>query len=240
VIADILNVGPLKKEDGQKFSEMRSAFWNQGVTNEKQQAHVADTEHLMEVSLQLARNGEDEAWVWMAPLAADVCNYLWTIKYLGKYKGRFKVVNIAGLPFLDNDNKLFFPKSIAEVPVKEITKAMKLARPVSDGEQEVDGYEWEKLVNENMGIRTLEGSKKIVSRKENYYDSQLLECCTAQYQKAGKVVHQAMARSFIPTGDTYLGWRLRKMAEAGLIVVQGDATRSLKDFEVKTNEGSLF
>ena len=42
-----------------------------------------------------------------------------------------------------------------------------------------------------------------------------------------------LAKFNLPPGDLYLGWRLRKMAEAGKLELQGDTAKSLKDFEVK-------
>jgi hypothetical protein len=52
------------------------------------------------------------------------------------------------------------------------------------------------------------------------------------------VVSQALAKFNIPTGDMYLGWRLRKMAEAGKLQLQGDVTKTLKDFDVKLPGGA--
>jgi hypothetical protein len=102
---------------------MRSAFWQEVVINEKNPIQTDDMERLLEVSAAMAKDEEAKVWVWMAPLPADICTYFWTIKYMGKYPGRFFVVNIAGLPFLDENGKLFYPKSIADIPVKEVVKA---------------------------------------------------------------------------------------------------------------------
>lgn len=240
VVKDVLSVGPLQKEEGQKFSAMRSAFWNEVVNSEKNPIEADDMERLLQLTLDVTKDEAAQVWIWSAPAPADICTYMWTLKYLGKLQGRLFIVNIAGLPFLDENGKLFFPKSIGELAMKEIVKARKLARVVTPAEIEIDGEEWERLVNENMGIRTLEGSKKIVSRNEDHYDNLLLAFCTPQFQKASKVIYQAMTKSNIPTGDLYLGWRLRKMAERGAIHLQGDLTKSLKDFDVKLNDGTLL
>src|SRR5437868_1498549 len=122
VLKDILNVGPLQKEDGQTFSELRTAFWNQVINNEKHPVYVDDFERLSEVCVELSKNDEAKAWLWVAPWPADMSAYYWVLPYLGKYLGRFFVVNIAGLPFLDENGKVFFPKSIGEIKAKEIVK----------------------------------------------------------------------------------------------------------------------
>ena len=233
VVKDVLSVGPLLKEEGQKFSEMRTAFWQEVVNNDKHPAHVDDLERILQASIDIAKDETTQIWLWIAPAPADACTYLWAVRYLSKCTGRLFVVNIAGLPFLDEQGKVFFPKSIGEILPKELVKARKLARLVTPAEFEIDGDEWRKLVEENGGIRTHEGGKRLTSRNEEYYDAQLLSFCSQQYQKASKVVNQAMTKFNISTGDLYLGWRLRKMADAGKLVLQGEVNKALKDFEVK-------
>lgn len=239
VIKDVLSVGPLKKEEGQSFSEMRTAFWQEVVLNEKHPVQVDDMERLLQTSAELAKNDDAKAWVWVAPWPADICTYLWTVKYLGKYPGRFFVVNIAGLPFLDDNGKVFFPRSIGELQPREIVKARKLARAVTPGELEVDGEDWRRLVAENAGVRIHEGGKKITSKDADHYDNQLISFCSQQFQKASKIVGQALTKFNIPTGDMYLGWRLRQIAAADKLKLQGDVNKTLRDFEVKIPSGEL-
>ena len=234
VMRDVLNVGPLQKEEGQKFSELRSAFWNKVINNDKlPPAKVDDMERLLQLSADLSRNEGDSVWLWMAPWPADISTYYWAVKYLGKYPGRFMVLNIAGLPFLDENGKIFYPKNISEIPPRELLKARRLARPVSMAEVETDGEEWRKLTAENTGIRTLDGGKKVTSRSEDHYDTQLTSFCSHQYQKASKIVNQALSRYNIPTGDLFLGYRLRCLVDNGKLQVQGEMNKTLKDFDVK-------
>ena len=233
VMKDVLSVGPLQKEEGQKFSDLRSAFWQQVVPNEKNVIEVADLERLLETANELSKNEDAKIWLWIAPWPADICTYHWSLKYLSKYAGRYFVVNIAGLPFLDENGKVFYPKSIGEIQAKELIKARRLARAVTLPEFEADGEEWRKLQVENAGIRTHEGGKRLLSKNEEHYDNQLISFCSHQFQKASKVVNQAIARYNIPTGDLYLGWRLRQMAGSGRLELQGDVNKLLKDFDVK-------
>lgn len=237
VLKDILHVGPIQKQEGSGFSEMRSQFWQQVVINEKNPAVVDDMERLLEISGAMYKDDSIQVWFWMAPAPADVTAYHWMLPYLSKHIGRFYLVNIANLPFLDENGKVFYPKSIGEILPKELVKARRLARQVTPAEVEVDGEEWRKLVEENAGIRTHGGGKKLASQSEEYYDSQLLSFCSQQFQKAHKIVNQAINKFGIPTGDLYLGWRLRKMAENGRLKLQGDVNKTLKDFEVKLPGG---
>jgi len=97
----------------------------------------------------------------------------------------------------------------------------------------VDTDDWKRIVDENAGIRTHEGGKKLTSRTETYYDDQLISFCSQQFQKASRIVGQAITKFGIPTGDIYLGWRLRKLAEEGRLQLQGDIAKTLKDYDVK-------
>ncbi len=239
-IKDVLSVGPLRRGEGQKFSELRAAYWAGLISNDKAQPEVDDLERLLKVSNELSKNENAKIWIWIAPIPADLATYYWAMKYLGRHLGRVYVINIAGLPFLDENGKLFFPKSLAEILPKELKKARKLARQVNAPELETDVYEWNILTEQNSGLRILEGAKRLKSVSEDYYDGQILSFCTDQYQKAHKMVGQAIAKYNIPTGDIFLSWRLRKMVEFGKLQLQGDFTKTLKDIEVKLPDGTLF
>lgn len=240
VLKDILNVGPVAKQEGQSFSEMRTAFWQTVIPNEKQELVVDDMERLLEVSKKMYEDESIVSWFWMAPLPADICAYYWILYYLSKHSGRFMVINIAGLPFLNEAGKLYFPKSLAELSAKEIIKATKLARPVSNSEVEVDTYEWKQIQAYNAAIRTMGGGKKINHQPVDFYDHLLLAQCSNVFQKSHKIIHAAIGKeNSIPTGDLYLSWRLRELAQAGTLQMQGENAKSPKDFEVKLFEGTI-
>lgn len=237
VLKDILNVGPILKENGVPFSNTRTAFWQEVVLAEKEKIQVDDMERILDLSHAMFKDNEIVAWFWMAPLPADVCAYHWLIPYLSKHKERFHIVNIANLPFLDAQGKVYYPKSLSNIIPKEIVKARRLARPVTPAEVEMDGDEWTRLMLDNKGIRTHEGGKKLASRDETYYDNQLFSFCSQQYQKASRIVGQAIGKFALPTGDLYLGWRLRKLAANGKLQLKGEEHKTLKDFEVKLPGG---
>jgi hypothetical protein len=219
ILKDILNVGPLKTE-GMTFSESRSAFWTEVVPEGQPAAEVDDLERLMALSSRLSNDASLNIWFWMAPRAADVCAYFWLLQFLKKHQGRFSVININGLPFLDENGKLFYPESFGDVPVKEIIKARKLARVITPSEWETDGDEWQKMVTENSGLRKHEAGKKLSEQSITFYDDLLLSLCTKQNQKAIRVVNQAMSKNKIQTGDWFLLWRLRTLTAQGKLEMQ--------------------
>ncbi len=238
VLKDLLHIGPLQKEEGQKFSELRSAFWQTIVPQSKEQVTVEDMERILQVSHELHQSETPCVWFWMAPAAADVTAYYWLLFYFKKYRDRFFVVNVGGLPFLDTAGKLFYPKNISEIPPKELLKARRLARVVTPSEMEVDTDEWEKIKAENAAIRAYEGGKKLSHKSAALYDQQLSSFCSQQFQKASKIIRQAMSKYALPTGDLYLGWRLRQLVAEGALQAQGDTSKPLNEWEVKLAGGN--
>lgn len=237
-LRDILHVGPIKKAAGQSFSQLRSEFWKEVVNDEKQDTTVNDLERLLEITTQLNNNTEDVVWLWMAPWPADVCAYYWMLNYMSKHLDRFYVLNLAGLPFLNEEGKVYYPKNMSEILPKELIKARKLARQVTPAELEIDGEEWLNMTAENAGMRLLEGGKKLYTREESYYDEKLLSFCSHQFQKGHRIVNQTISKLSVPTGDMYLGWRLRKLVENGTLLSEGDVTKTLRDFSVKLPGGT--
>ncbi len=233
VVRDILHVGPLQRGEGQSFSALRTNWWREVAPALQPAAEVDDLERLLEVSNELYKDSDSVAWCWMAPWPADVCAYYWMLPYLSKHNGRFYIVNLGNLPFLNEAGKVFYPKNISEILPRELQKARRLARPVTPSEVEMDSETWSRLLAENSGIRTHEGGKKLASRPADLYDGALLSALTTTPQKASRVLHAAIAKSLLPTGDAYLGWRLRTLAEQGLVTIDGDATKPYREWEAR-------
>ena len=233
VLKDILHVGPLKRGEGESFTQMRSRFWNSILPAEKDPIEVQDEGRVLEVSNALHNHADAEAWIWMAASPADVCAYHWLLGYLSKHGEKFKLLSAGGLPFLNAQGAVFYPKGFSEVSPRELIKARRLARPLATGEAEIDGENWATLVDQDTGLRTHEGGKKLVSREVDYYDKTLLSFVPSQAQKASRVVNAALSKHHIPPGDAWLGWRLRTMVENGSAVAIGDPSRPLKEWEVQ-------
>ncbi|MBS1781446.1 MAG: DUF1835 domain-containing protein [Bacteroidetes bacterium] len=230
-LKDLLHLGPLKKQEEQTFSQMRGAYWQQ-ILGEKNEVDVPDMERLLQVSGEMFKNPEIKACFWMAPTASDVCAYFWLLFYLSKHANRFLVVNISGLPFLDEQGKLFYPKNISSILPRELVKARRLARVITPSEMEVDKDEWEKLVSSNAPLRVHEHGKKLSDQSEAFYDNQLLSLCIASFQKASKIVRQTTLKFAIPTGDIWLGWRLKMLVASGALIAQGNLDRPLNEFDL--------
>jgi hypothetical protein len=163
----------------------------------------------------------------------DVCGYYWLISQLKNYQGRIMVLYLNNLPFINEKGSIFYPTALHDIQPKEFLKAKKLCRKITLSEFEVDPDEWYRLVGENAMVRILEGGKKIVSKDENFYDEDVLKGLTNEWQKGGRAMHHLLSKMIIKTGDVFLLWRMKKLAQEGKIEINGDTSKEWKDFEVK-------
>ena len=182
---------------------------------------------------ELDENPKEELWIWMGQNAHDVCGYYWLISQLQPYQGRVVVLYLKNLRFINEKGQIFYPKGLHEIQFKEFLKAKKLNRKVTLSEFEIDPDEWKRLSSENTMVRMLEGGKKIASKEEDFYDKDILAGLTGDWQKGNKAMHTILAKMKIRTGDVYLLWRMKKLAAEDKIEINGDTSKSWKDFEVK-------
>ena len=79
----------------------------------------------------------------------------------------------------------------------------------------------------------MEGGKKIVSKPDDFYDKDIINGLTREWQKGNRAIHQILAKMKIKTGDVFLLWRIQKLVEEGKVEINGDPSKSWKDFELK-------
>jgi hypothetical protein len=87
-------------------------------------------------------------------------------------------------------------------------------------------------MNENAGIRLLEGGKKLKGEPVAYYDKDLLQACSKEFQKASKIVSQLTGKMKFPVPEQFLGWRLKELIKEEKLESRGEL-KTVKDFEVK-------
>jgi len=237
---DDLSVGPLFILDTKDGQAARKQWWMQltgavaPVLAEGVEAppEEDDFEKFRQLKALLKAEPEQEVWVWAGQNARDVCGYYWLISQLYDFAGRIHIIYLNNLPFLNEKGSVFYPTHLHQILPKEFLKAKKLARAVSLAEFELDGDEWSRLMNENAGIRLLEGGKKIKGEPTAFYDKELLTQTTAEFQKASKVIGLVTGKLKYPVMDQYLGWRLKDLIKQGKIESKGEL-KTIRDFEVK-------
>jgi hypothetical protein len=236
VVKDLFNIGPLRSEE-MPFSGLRKHFLQEMTGMEK--IEVDDLERLMNLSTDITNDKVQQVCFWMSGIPADVCTYFWLLHFLKKHMGKLYVININGLPFVDEEGKLFYPASIADLPLRQVIKAQKLARAITPSEWETDGDEWKRLIQEaEVGVRINTGGKRIEGKPIDFYDKDLLALATNNNQKISKLVGNAMTKNRIFTGDTFLIWRLKQLALAQLLTITKDSVKLYSG--ASANEETLF
>lgn len=244
-INDDFAVGPLKDIYTEKGIENRKQWWREVLSGGDYEGivddgSVADDNKIVSDLIGKLKNDENEVvWIWAAPNKHDVSGYYWLMSQLKDLQGRIFILYLNNLPFINEKGNIFYPENIFNIPAKEFLKAKKLARPVTLSEFEIDPDEWAKLCNEEKGVRTLEGGKKLIQHDYDYYDNELLKFISADWQKVNKLLHSFFSKSKNTTGDAYLLWRLQLMIADGKVDSQGEL-KGMKDFEVKLKSNNQY
>ncbi|MVT12467.1 DUF1835 domain-containing protein [Chitinophaga tropicalis] len=243
---DDLSVGPLFILDTKDGQAARKQWWMQlsGIqapvaaeTTETPappatEEEYVDQEKFRQLKARLKAEPELQVWIWAGQNARDVCGYYWLVSQLYDFSGRIQIIYLNNLPFLNDKGSVFYPTHLHQILPKEFLKARKLARPISLAEFELDGDEWSRLMNENAGVRLLEGGKKLKGEPAVFYDKELVQAATAEFQKANKVVGLVTGKLKYPVMDLFLGWRLKELIKQGKLESRGEL-KTIRDFEVK-------
>ncbi len=243
IIRDDYAVGPIANIYETEGYQQRREWWkeliDQSPYNTEQLMDMVDdrliVHHLKRV---LDENAEEELWLWMGQNQHDVCSYYWLISQLQDYQGKVFVLYMNNLPFINEKGNIFYPTALHEIQPKEFLKAKKLGRKVTLSEFEVDPDEWKRLMSENTMVRILEGGKKIAGKEEDFYDADILNSLTYEWQKGNRAVHNILAKMKIKTGDVFILERMKKLAESEKIEINGDPSNGWKEFEVKLKTAS--
>ena len=230
-IKDEFAVGPVENIYEPEGYQQRRDWWKMVLENSpyNNSLSIVDDKLTVHHLIQKLQEEQEVCWIWMGQNAHDVCGYYWLMSQLKEYAGKVFVLYLNNLPFINEKGHLFYPDNLFQIQPKEFLKAKKLARPISLSEFETDPDEWKKLCDENGIIRTLEGGKKIISRSEDYYDNAMLNLLNVEPQKLGKFLHSFYSKTKIQTGDVFLVWRIKKLAEQNKILIQGDWSKCWKD-----------
>jgi hypothetical protein len=243
IIRDDYAVGPIVNIYETEGYQLRRDWWKSLLelspyNTDQLMSMVDDRLAVHNLKKDLDENPKEELWIWMAQNQHDVCGYYWLMPQLAAYQGRVVVLYMNNLPFINEKGQLFYPTNLHEIQPKEFLKAKKLNRKVTLSEFEVDPDEWRKLCAENAMVRILEGGKKIVSKDENFYDQDILSALTTEWQKGQKAMNNILGKMKTKTGDVFLLWRMKALADAGRIEINGDTSKGWKEFEVKLKSAS--
>jgi hypothetical protein len=240
-IKDDYAVGPLLDIYETEGYQNRRDWWKNVLTHSpyEDQLDIVDdklTVHQLQNALNHDEN--ESIWIWMGQNAHDVCGYYWLMSQFKEYQSRVQVLYLNNLPFLNEKGQLFYPTYLSQIQPKEFLKAKKLARPITLSEFELDPDEWKKISTEQEVVKFLEGGKKVVNMDINFYDKEILSLLTKNAQKLPSALSNILAKMKVKTGDAFIVYRLKALAELGKLVMVGDWEKGWKDMVVQMPGGS--
>jgi hypothetical protein len=240
-IKDDYAVGPLLDIYETEGYQLRKNWWGNVLAHSPytDQLDIVDDRLTVHQLINALNHDENESiWIWMGQNAHDVCGYYWLMSQFKEYQGRIQVLYLNNLPFLNEKGQLFYPTYLSQIQPKEFIKAKKLARPITLSEFELDPDEWNKICTEQEVIKFLEGGKKIVNMDINFYDKEILSLLTKNAQKLPSALSNILAKMKVKTGDAFLVYRLKDLADLGKIVFVGDWEKGWKDMVIQMPGGS--
>lgn len=235
-IKDDFSVGPIANIYETEGYQYRKDWWQNLLENSpyKEQLNLVDDKmSVFNLIKHLKDNIEEKVWIWMAQNQHDVCSYYWLIGQIKEFQGRVEVLYLNNLPFINEKGQIFYPTHLHEILPKEFIKAKKLARIVTTSEFEIDPDEWVKICTENAAIRILEGGKKIAGKADDYFDKELLNATTNEYQKMTKILHTVLSKMKIGISDLLLVSRIKKLANNGVLEINGNWEKGWKEIEIR-------
>jgi hypothetical protein len=240
-IKDDYAVGPLLDIYETEGYQSRKNWWGNVLAHSPytDQLDIVDDRLIVHQLINALNHDENESiWIWMGQNAHDVCGYYWLMSQFKEYQGRIQVLYLNNLPFLNEKGQLFYPTYLSQIQPKEFIKAKKLARPITLSEFELDPDEWNKICTEQEVIKFLEGGKKIVNMDINFYDKEILSLLTKNAQKLPSALSNILAKMKVKTGDAFVVYRLKALADLGKIVFVGDWEKGWKDMVIQMPGGS--
>jgi hypothetical protein len=242
-IRDDFAVGPITGIYTEEGIAARKQWWREVLAGGDYDGLVDngktpdDNTTVAAIRQRLQADGKETLWIWAAQNKHDVSGYYWLISQLKDFQGRVFILYLNNLPFINEKGQLFYPNNLFEIPPREFLKARKLARHVTLSELEIDPDEWLRLCQEDKGVRILEGGKKLTQYAYDYYDEELRRFITGDWIKVSKLIGQFLGKAKQVTGDAYLLWRIKQLAAAGELDVQGEP-KGMRDFEIKSKATS--
>jgi len=238
LIEDEWAVGPIAGIYTPEGIEMRKQWWREILSGGDydglvDKAGKDDNVRVAELKQRLEEDQKEIVWIWAAQNKHDVSGYYWLMSQLKDFQGRIFILYLNNLPFINEKGLIFYPENLFQIPPKEFLKARKLARPITLSEFEIDPDEWNRLCQEDKGVRILEGGKKLSQHPYEYFDDELRKFISGDWVKASKLIGQFLNKAKQTTGDAYVLWRIKQLIAAGELDAQGEL-KGMKEFEIKS------
>lgn len=233
-LEDTLHIGPIGnlhiEENIKKREAWLSAIFGDIYYNEELSIVEKDLKRIN----SLVENPEtiNDIYMWTGYSTSEIISTARLVSYLSDLNKNIFIIDFPNIPVKRKDGITMYPHSLIETnesQIKELAKHFYLISPN-------DLQKWEKIWKEieqnNTMLRILDKDGIIREKDETYFDSFLLSNCNGEFQYAVKVIGRTLCDISFSVGESFLNWRLKKLASAGKIETYG-LLRNCREYEIK-------
>lgn len=210
-VIDDFSYGPLRSPEV-PFSVLRNDYWNSIKSGFSDTGLLQDLERILDL-LRLVKEQADMhlVHIWIGGTSRDLLAYFFLLHYLKPIMGSVHIININGLPFLNDNLQLFYPQKLEDINFRGIQKALKLSRIITASEFEADADEWKYFQQHPLQVRILKTGKKIDLYDLDYFDQSIIEALKLHgIKKFAKILSHVKATS-TSYDAMFVQWRMNNL-----------------------------
>lgn len=214
---DDLSCGPIDP----RTPAARAQWWSSSYDSEEVAA--TDTRFWDRVT-----KTDDQLIVWFGRHSAqELAFFLTWVDRLGDRP--YGVIDVTGKqwPYTRKDGTAAMSppaRAVGLIQPWDLQTLLGSERPLSSAEKEEAQARWQKLRRENAHFRVVTPAG-LTSAPADYFDPLIIECTTNEWQRANRVVGEAMGRSWEPylqVGNVMLHQRVIALVGEGKLLAEGD------------------
>jgi len=242
-LEDCLNIGPICDLDSVEEIKKRNdwfaeVFYVEIPINEDIHIKDIDVNEDIEIIKKLVENYKNEKiYLWTGFCASDFLNTARLLYHLPAPCSNIFIVDFSKFSFQNIFGQVVSPKMLSVTTPSQVCEIAKCFYQLTDEKLSQFVKLWKKIKSGNAIVRILDKNGQIIEKEETYFDSLLESFCTSEFQKAARIIGQALGHLFHADhdfiGDMYLDWRLKQLSVMNKIEARGKLNGLMRDYEVK-------
>lgn len=213
---DVLALGPLGALGSPQGPDRRAAYWAQLLPESPPTPAEFEEEEARYRAARAAAERGETLMIWVGDHASSQL-WLQRLCSLLPASADLRLVDVARIAGTRR-------RALGQFEPRELAGLLEHARRLTPDEIERLARHWRDNAAVASGVRCWErAAGRITHHPDAHYDALLLAQCDADWQPAAQVVGGALWECDEYLGDVFFAWRLRELARAGDVELQGEA-----------------
>lgn len=233
-IYSTFSVGPLSDFISSSDYEEYVAYWkslnplNVFNSTDDEQLHYHFNSSLIVNQFKINFSKKKPLIIWHG---SEVDEKLMLYRYCHLLKDRdLYEINLDEWPMNPEDN-YYISNCLATRRPEDLDGIFNIVKKIDRDSKTLYAEEWERLKKDQKTSRILQNGK-VISVEEEYYDQDLLNNCTSEFQNAAKVIGKTMGQQKSTVGDHYLLCRIYVLINQNLLDWKGNL-KAIRSFEIR-------